>query len=156
MSLPWHGRVLRPLEGKAPAILLDHAGNIMRHGLPCDERQWSLDGRAKKKKDEEAPIAVKNCPQCLFAHRVGPPKCPNCGFVYVTHGREVEQIEGTLEEVVDVEALRRAKKDEQRNARTIEELIALGHKRGYRDPEGWAAHYWTARGQTQSRRRGAL
>lgn len=42
------GRVLRPLEGKT-AIILDHAGAIEEHGLPCDRRNWSLKGCDKKK-----------------------------------------------------------------------------------------------------------
>jgi DNA repair protein RadD len=35
------GRVQRPWEGKAP-IVLDHAGNALRHGDPTKDRPWSL------------------------------------------------------------------------------------------------------------------
>ena len=150
------GRAMRPAPGKKYAVILDHAGNIMRHGLPCDERQWSLDGREKRPKDEEAKVGVKTCPRCLFAHRAGKPHCPNCGNKYDVAGREVEQVEGVLEEVVDIQAVRRAKQDEQRRARSIEELIKLGEARGYRDPVGWASHYWTARGQAATKQRGSL
>lgn len=38
------GRSLRPAPGKEKAIILDHTTNWLTHGLPCDERTWSLDG----------------------------------------------------------------------------------------------------------------
>lgn len=38
------GRALRPYEGKT-AIILDHVGNHERHGLPDDDREWSLDSK---------------------------------------------------------------------------------------------------------------
>lgn len=36
------GRALRPYPGKENAIILDHSGNCLRHGLPDEEREWSL------------------------------------------------------------------------------------------------------------------
>lgn len=38
------GRTLRVAEGKENAIVIDLAGNYERHGLPCDRRNWTLDG----------------------------------------------------------------------------------------------------------------
>lgn len=149
------GRVLRPLEGKAPAILLDHAGNIARHGLPCDEREWTLDGEVKTKK-KPGEVSVKNCPRCFFVHPIGRPKCPECGFVYTKQGRDVEQKDGVLNEVVDVDERRAEqlklaleKKGENARARSLEDLINLGRARGYREPEKWAAHLMTARGMNK-------
>jgi superfamily II DNA or RNA helicase len=43
------GRALRPAPGKTRAIILDHAGNTLKHGLPDLEHPWSLDGRPKQK-----------------------------------------------------------------------------------------------------------
>ena len=40
------GRVLRPAPGKVRAILLDLTGATIRHGLPTEDRQYSLRGRA--------------------------------------------------------------------------------------------------------------
>lgn len=160
------GRVLRPLEGKAPAILLDHAGNIMRHGLPCDEREWSLDGDDDSNgKAEKAEVSPKQCPKCFFTHRPGPPHCPNCGFKYEPTGREIAQVDGALEEVTDIKALKAARaeahkkemaarKEANRKAKSIDDLVELGKARGYRDPEGWAAHVWTAMGNARARRYG--
>ena len=39
------GRALRTAPGKDRAIILDHVGNHLRHGLPDDPRDWSLLGR---------------------------------------------------------------------------------------------------------------
>lgn len=164
------GRVLRPLEGKAPAILLDHAGNLARHGFPDDHREWTLDGRDKKKA-EEKEVNLKRCPKCAFAHRVGPPHCPNCGFAYEKKPREVDYVEGSLGEV-DVEAMKRERKrevsDAIRNAirsapaeaseadrmkLTLDALIAIGTARKYKSPERWAAYYLTARVEAAKNRR---
>ncbi|WP_373544673.1 DEAD/DEAH box helicase [Chamaesiphon sp.] len=46
------GRALRPCEGKEHAVIIDMADNWDRHGLPCDDRQWSLDGVKVKPRDK--------------------------------------------------------------------------------------------------------
>lgn len=38
------GRGLRPIEGKGQALILDHANCVFDHGLPEDDRKWSLQG----------------------------------------------------------------------------------------------------------------
>ncbi len=40
------GRVLRPAKGKPDAIVVDLTGSTIRHGLPTDDRVYSLSGRA--------------------------------------------------------------------------------------------------------------
>lgn len=137
------GRVLRPAEGKRHAMLLDHAGNIQRHGLPDDDREWSLDGREARKKSGDSAPPVRQCPKCYHCHRPAP-VCPACGWSYEAKARQVDEVDGVLEEI-DLEAQRRERKIEQARADTIEGLIELGRKRGYKSPEKWAAHLWTAR-----------
>jgi DNA repair protein RadD len=44
------GRALRVAEGKEHAIIIDLATNWKEHGLPNDERKWSLSDRPKKDK----------------------------------------------------------------------------------------------------------
>lgn len=39
------GCALRPYPGKEETIILDHVGNCVEHGLPEEERTWTLDGR---------------------------------------------------------------------------------------------------------------
>lgn len=43
------GRGLRPADGKARALLLDHANCIYDHGFPQQDRRWTLKGLKKRK-----------------------------------------------------------------------------------------------------------
>lgn len=137
------GRVLRPSPNGAPAIILDHVGNALRHGLPDEEREWSLDGQPKRQSDDEPECPVRQCPACFAVHRPKP-ACPACGHVYLVVGREVEQVAGDLVEL-DVEALRQQRRAAQAKARSLEDLVRVGIERGMKSPEGWAAHVAAAR-----------
>src|SRR5690606_7344165 len=92
------GRALRPAEGKAEAIILDHAGNSLTHGLPDDEREWSLADREKRRRAEVIDVPVRQCSECFFVYRPAP-VCPSCGHRPPVRAREVEVIDGSLEEV---------------------------------------------------------
>jgi DNA repair protein RadD len=138
------GRGLR--KKPEPAVLLDLVGGFARHGFPDDEREWSLEGRKKTGREVEASI----CPSCFAAHRPAP-KCPDCGFAYpvksreaVGQGRMLGEVDGVLEEV-DPDAIRRKRVAEQTKARSLEELVKLATARGYKSPDKWAAHVFTAR-----------
>jgi DNA repair protein RadD len=137
------GRALRPFPGKEYALLLDHSGNIERHGLPDDERSWSLEGRGKRKKSERA-TSVKVCPKCFAAQFSGRSSCSYCGYVFDVQPREVEHVEGELIEI-DPMALRLRREQERSSARTLDELISLAKIRKYKNPYGWAQHVYNAR-----------
>ena len=138
------GRSLRPSEGKSHSIILDHAGNCSSHGLPDEEREWSLDGRAKKKKG--TPNTVRICPKCFAAQNRGPQFCNFCGHKFEIESREVAEVDGELEEV-DVAEIKRMRKIEQGQARSLEQLIALGKARGYKSPFWWAQNVMRCRQQ---------
>ena len=79
------GRALRPASGKI-AIILDHAGNTLRHGLPCETRAWSLQGTKQTLRDleENGPPPPINCENCFGQiRRPAPPCCPICGEAIV-------------------------------------------------------------------------
>lgn len=150
MSLGLHlqqiGRVLRPAPGKDRAIILDHVGNLARHGFAEDSREWTLEGKKKSKrgkKDDEPALPVRQCTECYCCHPPLP-ACPECGHVYELKGRELKVIEGDLVEI-DVEAMRREKKREQSRAQSYEELVALGRSRGYSNPAKWARFVYDSR-----------
>jgi superfamily II DNA or RNA helicase len=63
LHLQMIGRALRPSPGKDKAIILDHAGNVFRHGLPDQDRIWSL-AAAKRKPPGRHDAPVKRCPEC--------------------------------------------------------------------------------------------
>jgi superfamily II DNA or RNA helicase len=52
------GRVMRPASGKAEGIVLDNAGLWLDHGLSFVEREWSLHGIDKKKKNQSDKIVA--------------------------------------------------------------------------------------------------
>lgn len=136
MYLQQVGRALRPCEGKAEAIILDHAGNCERHGLPDDEREWSLEGKKRSKRDVEKNPACKVCPKCFAAQ---PPSkaCRYCGHTYAIESREVEVRAGELVEI-DRKAISDMRAQERKACKTVEELTALGMRRGYGNPAAWA------------------
>ena len=143
------GRALRPAPGKAHALILDHVNNWERHGLPDDDREWSLQGRPKGKKgkqDDEPALTTVQCEApcfAIFRRELG--ACPQCGKPVVPGGRqELEVVDGELE-VIDVETLRRERKREQGQARTLEDLVALGIRRGMNKPAQWACITMAAR-----------
>jgi DNA repair protein RadD len=143
------GRGLRPAPGKPHAIILDHAGNAMRHGLPDDDREWTLEDRPKKKRGEKSEVPVKQCPKCFLIH-APQPECPGCGHTYAVQSREIEQVEGELE-VVDLDAIRARKRTELKSARTLQDLIELGKQRRYKYPSQWAGHIMRQRQQWAAR-----
>lgn len=135
--------MMRPMRKQdGHAILLDHVNLIGTHGLPDDEREWSLEGRTKK--PGEATIPTRTCPECFAVHR--PARvCPECGHEYaVTEGRQIEEVAGELAEI-DVDAVRRAARQEVGMAKTMPELVALAKRRGY--AKGWVAAQMKGRGR---------
>ncbi len=139
------GRALRPYPGKASALILDHANNIATHGLPDDDRDWTLEARERRKKgaDDEANVAVRQCPRCFTVHRPAP-VCSSCGHVYEGKPRQLEEVDGELHEI-DVARAREMRKREQASARSLDDLIELARARGYKNPAAWAGHVYTAR-----------
>lgn len=138
------GRSLRPSPGKEHAIILDHAGNCKRHGLPDDERSWSLAGGAVSDRLSANGGSVRVCPRCFAAQMSGTFICQFCGFPFEVESREVAQVAGTLEEI-DVLAIRTQRLREQGSAPDMRALIALGIQRGYKKPHAWAAFVFRAR-----------
>ncbi len=141
------GRLLRPFPGKTHALLFDHAGNLMRHGLPDDERHWTLKGRPRRASSEdqgELNVSVRICAKCFAAVRAGLPACPECGTPFPIKPREVDVQEGELVEV-DQDQLRKLRRKEQYGAGSLESLIELGKQRGYKNPVAWAEHVWRGR-----------
>ncbi|MBK3735558.1 helicase [Azospirillum brasilense] len=157
MFLQQVGRALRPAPGKDRALILDHVGNVLRHGMPDDDRDWSLGGRASrsKGKSEDSGPPVKQCPQCFACHRPAM-TCPACGHEYAPEGRTPEEVDGELKPV-DRDALAAAKEAEKAQrraevgqARSREDLERIAAERGYKP--GWVDHQMRFRGGARSSR----
>ena len=137
------GRALRPAPGKDRAIILDHVGNCMRHGMPQDDREWSLDGdlAAKRAKNDNEVPPVKQCEKCYAVFKPQP-ICPVCGHVHEIKGREIKETDGELQEI-DAATMQRQRRQEIGKAKTLEELQEVARRRGYKP--GWARFIWNAR-----------
>jgi len=93
------GRGLRPHpeSGKECLLILDHAGNHSRLGTIADDIEWTLDGRAERRRGgEDNTPGVRMCPACYLAVKSGTMECPSCGHVWVIEGRKPEQEEAEM------------------------------------------------------------
>jgi DNA repair protein RadD len=139
------GRVLRPAVDKKLAIILDHVGNVHRHGFPDDPRDWSLNDRLRRTAGAgSAAPSVRTCPACFAAFKPAP-LCPCCGAACAPTPRKIRQQDGELKELQREAARQRSA--ERKKARTLQELIHVGQARGMKNPVGWAKHVYFARQQ---------
>lgn len=130
------GRGLRPAPGKQDCIVIDHAGNCIRNGLPTEPLPTELhDGAVgstnpDRRQREEKEREPKECPSCgaLKSAHV----CPKCGFKPEVR-EDVESRDGDLVEIGS------GKKKEWTPAKKAEfyaELLGYAQVKGYRP--GWA------------------
>ena len=137
-----NGRGLRPCEGKEKLIILDHVGNVSRHGLPCEDREWSLEGKKKgtrSKQDEEADIKIVTCKKCFHTFLPGPKECPKCGApIEYKQGRLLEEKAGELQKL-EIAHVKKQARIEQGQSKTLKDLVALGIRRGMKKAPQWAA-----------------
>jgi DNA repair protein RadD len=139
------GRGLRPSD--EPCVVLDCVGNAARHGLPDDDREWSLEGRKRRAKADA--VSVRVCGSCLSAFKPGLAACPYCGWTPPKTVMAVpDTVAATLVEV-DQAALRRQvversrRKIEVSRARTREALEKIARERSY--SLGWVDRVLAAR-----------
>ena len=138
------GRVLRPYPGKEYSIILDHVGNVELHGFPDDDREWSLDGRAKKSKQKDE-FFMRTCPNCYACYKSSLKACPVCGCEQsIKSKQEIEFVEAELVERERAAAKEQAEK-ERKAANKFQQLVELGKRRGYTNAYAWAKHVFNAR-----------
>jgi superfamily II DNA or RNA helicase len=147
LAMQQMGRALRTAPGKDRAIILDHAGNCLRHGLPTEPMAWSLDGIQKTRgARQDAP--VKRCEDCGAIVPIRAGECLECGAAFavapvVPNTRKGDLVELTAERVMTPAqraAQRRRRLAEERLAASVHELAKIGKQRGYRYPLAWAQH----------------
>ncbi|MGF3022637.1 DEAD/DEAH box helicase family protein [Methylobacterium aquaticum] len=137
------GRALRTSPGKTRALILDHAGNSLMHGLPDEDREWTLDAKPRRarKAAPEAAGRLRRCPACDALATAGTPVCGACG----------EPLRPTPEEqaAIDAELVRHERETAAalramdypavvRWADTPERLAVAARVKGYNP--GWVRH----------------
>jgi superfamily II DNA or RNA helicase len=103
------GRALRLLDGKTWAIIIDHVGNVIRHGLPDQKRNYNLGRpvpRALREADEDI-IPLRACVECASSYERILSACPYCKHVPQVAGRSAPAfVDGDLHELTQ-EVLRK-------------------------------------------------
>jgi DNA repair protein RadD len=159
LHLQMIGRVLRPCDGKVKALIHDHAGNLLRHGFPEDERDYSL--KATPKRDR----LMHTCPFCclVFGALKIDGTCPHCGQLVefkdelkkdggirstkvVVDGKRlsIEEVramrakKGARVDLTDEQIVRIASATMEEKCAEYRRLTSLADKKGY--AKGWADH----------------
>jgi superfamily II DNA or RNA helicase len=156
LHLQMLGRGLRPSPGKDYCVIIDHTDNWSKHGLPDDDREWSLEPMSLR-----ASRFTQCCPSCehIFrplSHEQKPAKqvvdalgsvknimratCPSCLESFQWEQGEggeenggslvLEKEEGEIKEL-DLTLIPEHKK-------LVDDLIAIAQSKGYKP--AWAYH----------------
>lgn len=137
------GRVIRPATGKDRALILDHAGNTIRHGFVEDRVEWTLDpdtradNPAHNRRGARETSRLIECEECQAIRTAGAP-CPNCGHMPRRPGDYVEHLEGDLQEINRNGSRRRHDDGPERRHEWHRMLVGIAVQRGYK--LGWAAY----------------
>ena len=122
-------RSLRYKEGKT-AIILDCVGNARRHGLPSDDRKWTLES----KKKQQNMVKIRECESCFAIYEPTHSVCPYCGFKAtkeIQH-KDKKTVTVDLVEIQKQEILKNASYNEYQKFKTFEEMEAFRKARGYK------------------------
>lgn len=137
------GRAMRAAPGKTRAIVIDACGNVFRHGLPDEPREWTLDGEERTARESVPRVIV--CQRCYACYSCAP--CPRCGHVNEVKGRTIKQVDGDLGLVssatdYDAPSTGDALKDLETQYHILKRV---GQNRGYQNPHSWAWNVVSAR-----------
>jgi superfamily II DNA or RNA helicase len=129
------GRIMRPLDGKSDALILDHAGCSVRHGFPADDRDWQLIGREDRRRRQSARV----CSYCFSVCRPAIKVCDHCGKPFPIKHRPRKPKKEKAGELVRVEIakIRSRKTSKSIKLQTLLSLQKIARQRGYKP--GWAS-----------------
>lgn len=131
-------RALRPAPGKA-AIILDHVGNVLRHGPPDEHRKWTLEGGMQKRREyaETGRLSIRTCLRCYSAYDGKLRECPYCHEPAQLTTQELKNIKEiqlqefkARREADAAQAVADARSPD--DCRTMAELQAYARMRGYK------------------------
>jgi len=144
MFLQQCGRALRPYPGKTNAIILDHVGNCLRHGLPDDPRAWELNvGIMPSRGAKKSGPLIKTCQKCYAVYSRFMEACPQCGYVNEANEREIKQVDGELEQLTSEQLEKMRQRRQQGMVTDLAGLLAVARQRGYNP--AWAHHVFNGR-----------
>lgn len=125
-------RSMRYKENKT-AVIIDHVGNVFKHGFPDDKREWSL---KTKKKKAKGTIIVKQCPVCFACLKNTVTECTECGYIFPKAERtEKETVSAELTEISKSDVYAVMPYESYTKLKTFEELREFQRARKYKF--GW-------------------
>lgn len=130
-------RCMRP-NGNKRATIYDFVGNCYRHGLPDEDREWSLNSTVRvKNRSGEKDLLVRECEKCHRVYKGNGRECPYCHNLNGKTKKQIEQEE--KEELERIEKIEHKKKRmEVGMCRDFGSLVRLAIQRGYKNPTWWA------------------
>ncbi len=151
LSLSLHiqqgGRVLRPHPGKSDCLILDHAGNTIRHGLlddfepPADLSQ--IERSTDKRNRRDAPEAWI-CRHCEAVNPMREDVCAACGNPRRRHSA-VYVIDGEIMPLYTDDPRAATAPTADGIETFYRQCVYYGMAKGFRDARGWAYHQTAAR-----------
>jgi superfamily II DNA or RNA helicase len=128
-------RSMRYMPGKT-AIIIDHVGNCYLHGLPDDEREWTLEPKAK----QANMVKIRECPMCFSVYPPTKQKCPYCGYA------AVKEIQRKEKKTVEIDLVEMQRQEDIKNtkytdltAETWSDVERIRKARGYKIQ--WAVRF---------------
>lgn len=133
------GRVMRPHESKNDCIILDCAGLTYEHGFVDDHREWSLQGKVKKQREDVK--AVHTCENCFAAYSKAQylEECPECGFKTPVEQREVNNADVDMVELtpaIVAELRKKQRKQDFISCKTLSDYLEMARRYNYK--QSWA------------------
>ena len=89
------------------AIIIDHVGNCYLHGLPDDDRKWTLESKTR----QQNTVKIRECPECYAVYPPTLSKCPYCGAA------AVKEIRKTDKKTVEIDLVEMKRQDDIKNTR---------------------------------------
>lgn len=105
-------RSMRYMPGKT-AIIIDHVGNCYQHGLPDDDRQWTLE----PKKKQESIVKIRECKECFAVYPPTESKCPVCG------AEAEHEVHNVNRKIVDIDLVEVHRREELKNTKLSDAVL---------------------------------
>lgn len=128
-------RSMRYMPDKT-AIIIDHVGNCYLHGLPDDDRKWSLESTVK----QENTVKIRECKNCFAVYPPSLDKCPYCGY------KAVKEVRHSNKKTIEIDLVEVGRQEDIKNTRlsdavldTWEEVVEFRKIKGYKF--AWCVRY---------------
>lgn len=128
-------RSMRYMPDKA-AVIIDHVGNCYLHGLPDDDRKWTLE----PKKKQENTVKIRECKNCFAVYPPSFDKCPYCGY------KAVKEVRHSNKKTIEIDLVEVSRQEDIKNTRlsdavlnTWEDVVDFQKVKGYKF--AWCVRY---------------